>query len=96
MSTEFSFNNNGGLAFVRWGRGNDLGYEFGTISNFEYVLAELESGAELESEQDLLESDPTTAAKLKEAVVDGRVTFGEFPVTLLLRSGDLYRFTVEE
>lgn len=101
MSSEFRNSHTGEFAFLRWGKtapgGEPTSFEFGTITNFENVLAAIERGETFETLGNGLESDPElTVESFKEMAASGRATFGEMPVTVEVGSGELYRFTVEE
>ena len=98
MSTEFTSNTTNELAFVRWSgrRGCGVCYEFGTMTNFETVSRALRAGERFEPVGGYaMDSDPTTAEQLDALAVAGRVTFGDFPVTVEVGSGEMFRFTVE-
>lgn len=97
MSTEFTSTVTGEVGFVRWsGSGNGVSYEFGTMTNWEAVRAAMEAGESFAPEGGCtMDSDPATAADMERLVVDGRATFGQFPVTVELGSGEMFQFTVE-
>ena len=102
MATEFTLTTAGtfdedNLAFVRFFGGTARGvtFEFGTLSNFERVCAALRAGETLVLLGGALAGDPATADDLEALVVAGRVTFGEFPVTVSVGSGNLFTFTEE-
>jgi hypothetical protein len=100
MSTEFLSTTTGELGFVRFGRsaaGFRTSFEFGTVTNFEQVLAAVRSGDRFEPLGDItLDSDPETAEDLEALVANGRGTFGVFPIVVALGSGEMFRFTVEQ
>lgn len=98
MSTEFLSTVTDETAFVRFFGGVAQGtcFEFGTMTNFENVSAAMRAGEEFVPLGSDLEDDPFTADDLDALVMAGRVTFGEFPVTVEVGSGEMFRFTVEE
>lgn len=98
MSTEFTSTATDELAFVRFfgGAGRGTCFEFGTVSQFERVLAAMEAGEQFLPVGECLDLDPDTADELRSLMADGRVTFGEFGVAVEAGSGELFRFTVEE
>lgn len=100
MSTEFSSTATDELAFVRFAGSADgvrcTCFEFGTFSQFERVTAAMRAGETFVPLTDDLADDPTSADDLDALVVAGRVTFGRFPFTVEVGSGELFRFTVEE
>ncbi|MFD9964898.1 hypothetical protein [Amycolatopsis sp. NPDC058986] len=98
MSTEFRSAATGELMFVRWsGRSADIttAIEFGTITNFEYAAAARAGDTFLPIGMPL-DDDPASAADLVDLVTNGRATFGQFPVTVEVGSGEMWRFTVKE
>jgi len=97
MSTEFFSSVTGELAFVRWA-GRSLGataFEFGTVTNWETVVRAARAGETFEPLGMGLAGDPVTAAEFEALVVSGRASFGEFPVTVELGTGEMFRFSVE-
>jgi hypothetical protein len=98
MATDFVNRTTNELGFVRFYGGDARGtlYEFGTVSQFERVLAALRAGEVFDALGRRMLDDPTTARRLSDLMADGRVTFGEFPVTVEVGSGDLFNFTTEE
>lgn len=101
MSTEFRTTTTDEMAFVRFCRASDSGhrtsFEFGTMTNFENVLTACDRGETFRGDQPGLDSDPEfDRAGFEQAMVDGRVTFGEFGVTVELGSGDAARFSLEQ
>jgi hypothetical protein len=86
------------LAFVRFWGGTARGvlFEFGTVSQFERVTAALRTGADVLPLGQRLDGDPVTADDLDRLLVAGQVTFGQFPVTVEVGSGNLFNFTVED
>ena len=93
------------VLFVIWcGRRDGVGpplYDFGTVTNFEHVCELLDSGVEMEPMGSRFKAEHAayfdgTRAGLERAMRDGLVTFGEFPVTVAVGSGAIWRFTVEE
>jgi len=101
MSTEFvsqtaaSLDDWDATEFVAWGRKGGVAFEFGTMTNFERVRRLAELGETFVGLGSTLVPF-TTAAELDQLVADGRVTFGDFPVTVAVGSGTLWRFTVED
>lgn len=100
MSTEFRTSTTDELAFVRFFGGTDRGacFEFGSVSNWERVREAAANGETFVPEfgQGSLDSDPEfTPEGFDEVVRSGRATFGEFPVTVALGSGDAFNFTTE-
>lgn len=91
--------------------GHRTSFEFGTISNFEAccdeaIIAEgynrlaealmLPTVPAFEPLGGSLDSDPEfTKAGIEAMVASGRATFGEFPITVAVGSGDMFRFTFE-
>lgn len=101
MSTEFVATYTQELAFVRYCRtspdGHRTSFEFGTISNFEACCQATDHGEFFTPVGTPLPCDPTfTRAGLESMVASGRATFGEFPVTVAVGSGEMFRFTQEE
>jgi hypothetical protein len=84
--------------FVRFSGGRRRGvlFEFGTVSNFERVLRLMRRGERFVSLGMSMDVDPKSADDLERLMVDGRVTFGDFPVTVEVGSGEMFRFSVEE
>jgi len=101
MSTEFRTTTTDEMAFVRFCRSNESGtartsFEFGTVTNFERVCAGCDAGETFFGDQGPLDSDPEfTRAGFEAALVDDRVTFGTFPFTVEVGSGDAFRMTEE-
>jgi hypothetical protein len=96
MSTEFTSATTGETMFVRWAANHGAAFEFGTVSNFEQVAAQMRAGDTFTPENGAaMDVDPATEQQLNELVVAGRVTFGQFPVTVAAGSGEMFRFTVE-
>jgi len=97
MSTEFASTATDSLAFVRFFGGTDRGtcFEFGTVSQFERVTAAMRAGETFAPLGGDLAGDPTDAGSLEALLVAGRVTFGEFGVTVEAGSGEMFDFTVE-
>lgn len=101
MSTEFTSRSTGETAFVRFCRtaptGERTSFEFGTVTNWEAVVAAVEAGEVFVPEpgQGSMDSDPVTAEDFEAMVASGRATFGVFPVTVAVGSGEVFRFTVE-
>lgn len=99
MSTEFVSDTTEELAFVRFARRGENGtgpsFEFGTMSNFEDVCRAFDQGETFSPLGSDLPGDPTNRAELEAALLDDRVTFGVFPVTVEVGSGDMFRFSVE-
>jgi hypothetical protein len=99
MSTEFVSASDAAMddwdatAFVRWSRRGGTAFEFGTVTNFEQVRSLLGLG---EWFVGLGDGELTTVDQLDSLLLEDRVTFGEFPVTVALGSGTMFRFTVEE
>lgn len=101
MSTEFVSRSTGEVGFVRFGRtaptGERTSFEFGTMTNFEFVVGMLRAGDRFDPlGGSPMESDPETVEDVERMVASGRATFGEFPVTVEVGSGDMFRFGVEE
>lgn len=101
MSTEFRSRLSGEFAFLRFCRkapsGEPTSFEFGTVTNFENVVAGLRAGETFESLGNALDSDPEMTAEAFEAMAaSGRATFGEMSVTVEVGSGEMARFTLEE
>lgn len=106
MSTEFvsrtsrSFGDAASLelGFVRFSGGRRRGvlFEFGTVTNFERVLRLMRRGEKFVPVGTDMDVDPDSADDLERLMADGRVTFGAFPVTVAVGSGELFNFTVEE
>lgn len=96
MSTEFTETVSGETFFVRFYGGPARGsvFEFGTMTNFENVCRMFDNGFEFESVYG--DSPFGSRQDVEDAVVAGRVTFGEFPVTVAVGSGEMFRFGVEE
>lgn len=100
MATEFVSTMTERVGFVRFaGRtpeGKGPCFEFGTVSNFHDVVAEMEMGARFEpfggTEMD---GDVVDAFTARQAMVDGRATFGRFAFTVEVGSGDATRFAEE-
>lgn len=97
MSTEFYTELDEGTQFVRYAGRNGVSYEFGTVSNYERVRSFLEAGQVFEplGASDM-QTDPQTPADLDQLVAEERATFGEYPVTVAVGSGEMFRFGVEE
>lgn len=107
MSTTFTSDTTEETAFVRWcGRRDADGgvtcFEFGTVSNFEAVMAACDAGETFSGDDgsrgpgQFRVPDPEfTRAGFEQAVVEDRVSFGEFCFTVEVGSGDMFRFTVE-
>lgn len=101
MSTEFVLTDDPEfVGFVRWA-GAPTGqprFEFGTVTNFETVVRMIRNGFEFEPlGGGRLASDPEmTPEGIEWLVAEGRATFGEFPITVAVGSGDMFRFGVEE
>lgn len=99
MSTEFLSSTTGDLGFVRWFAGRDRGacFEFGTVTNWETVVAWVRAGDRFDPLGGFtMDGDPVTAEDFEELVVSGRATFGEFSVTVEVGSGEMARFTLDE
>lgn len=100
MSTEFRTTTTEEVAFVRFGRtapsGESTSFEFGSVSNFEACCAAADAGETFFGDQGPLDSDPEfTRAGFEAMAASGRATFGEFPFTLELGSGDAVRLFTE-
>lgn len=95
MSTDFVSRTTSELAFVRWAGGPGCRYEFGTISNFECVARAMRGGETFTPTGLPMPGDPTDIASLEALVVDGRATFGQYPVVVSLGTGEWMRFTEE-
>lgn len=100
MSTEFTQpGQTDDTEFVRWSGNSTTGpgtaFEFGTITNLERVLASFDCGITFEPLGAPMADDPTDRASLEALVISGRVTFGEFPVTVEVGSGQSFRFGEE-
>lgn len=100
MSTEFVSTTTEEVGFVRFGRTSPCGastsFEFGTMTNFENVVRAMRGGERFVPLGTDMVGDPVTAEDVERMVATGRVTFGEFPVTVEVGSGDMFRFTVED
>lgn len=101
MSTEFVSTTTEEVGFVRFCRTSPCGagtsFEFGTMTNFEHVVRALRSGdAFVPVGGSDMPGDPVTADDVERMVATGRATFGEFPVTVEVGSGEMFRFGVEE
>jgi hypothetical protein len=101
MSTEFVSTTTEEVGFVRFCRTSPCGartsFEFGTVSNFEAVVAAMRGGDRFVPwGSGPLEGDPVTAEDVEAMVASGRATFGEFPVTVEVGSGEMFRFSVEQ
>lgn len=99
MSTEFVSRVTRNLGFVRWGAGPTVGcrYEFGTITNWENVTSWVRAGDQFYPlGPSSMDSDPVTAEDFEQLVVTGRASFGEYPVTVAVGSGDIAKFETEE
>lgn len=100
MSTEFVSTLTGDVGFVRFGRtapdGSRTSFEFGTVSNWELVRSWVAAGDTFEPLGSTEELDFSSVDTLDELVASGRATFGEFPVTVEVGSGDAFRFGVEQ
>lgn len=100
MSTEFRTVTTDQLAFVRFGKtapdGERTSFEFGSVSNFEACCTAADRGETFVGDQGPLDSDPEfTRAGFEAMVASGRATFGVFPATVALGSGDAVTFTQE-
>lgn len=100
MSTEFVTDTTEEVAFVRFCRtaptGERTSFEFGTVSNFEACCTAADNGETFHPEGSPMDTDPEfTRAGFEAMVVSGRATFGEFPVTVEVGSGAMFRFGVE-
>lgn len=101
MSTEFTSRTTGETAFVRFCRTSPCGartsFEFGTVTNWEGVVAAVEAGEVFDPEpgQGSMATDPVTADDFRDMVASGRATFGVFGMTVEVGSGEMFRFTVE-
>lgn len=101
MSTEFSSDTTDELAFVAFAGGPVAPcLEFGTMTNFEAVCTALDagdtfSGLGFPAELNGVPSTVTSRSQLEALVVEGRVTFGRFPVVVALGSGEAFRFSFE-
>lgn len=99
MATDFTTTSTDEVAFVRFFGGPDRGacFEFGTVTNFEAVCRAADQGEQFVPCGAPMDTDPEfTRAGLERAVVEGRVTFGEFPVTVEAFSDAAFRFTTEQ
>lgn len=97
MSTEFLSRTTGEMGFVRWAGGMGGRFEFGTVTNWETVVAWVRAGDRFDPLGGwTLEGDPVTAEDFEELVVSGRASFGEFSVTVEVGSGEMARFTMDE
>lgn len=97
MSTEFLSQTTGELGFVRYAGGSQTRFEFGTMTNWETVTSWVRSGDRFEALGGCsLDGDPVTAADLEALVVSGRASFGQFPMTVEVGSGEMARFSLEE
>ena len=100
MSSDFLSATTQELGFVRWCGTSDDGtfrgacFEFGTVTNYENVCRALDGGDRFYNYYDLFEV--TSRAQLDALVVEGRVTFGRYCMTVEVGSGELVRFTVED
>lgn len=98
MSTEFCSTTTEEVLFVRWYAGPDRGacFEFGTVSNFESVCEAVDGGETFfEAVPSTLEGPESTRECLEELCAAGRVTFGEFPITVAMFSEEYFRFGLE-
>lgn len=107
MSTEFCSTTTEEVLFVRWYAGPDRGacFEFGTVSNFEAVCEAVDGGETFyEAVPSTLEGPGRRASRLdvlstreclEELCAAGRVTFGEFPITVAMFSEEYFRFGLE-
>jgi hypothetical protein len=104
MSTEFRTATTDELAFVRFcGRraGQEIDgfrtcFEFGTQTNFRNVVRAVQQGETFIPDQSSLAGDPVTVEDFLCMFSNGRATFGQFPVTVEVGSGEMFRFTVED
>lgn len=106
MSTEFTSTTTEQVGFVRFAgsvEGTDgervrcTMFEFGTVSQFERVCSAMRQGDRFEPfGGGPCNGDPETVEDLERLVVEGRVTFGRFPVTVEVGSGQMFDFTVEQ
>ncbi len=98
MSTEFRSQTTDELAFVRWAGKVDgrlcPRFEFGTVTNWEQCRHAADEGEIFFA----LGEDPSGFEPewFDEVVVDGRASFSEFPITVEVGSGELFRFGVEQ
>lgn len=99
MSTEFTSQMTDEMGFVRWGQrttdGTRTAFEFGTVTNFERVCAMMRMGDSFQPQGMTMAGDPSTVEDMEQAMVDGRVTFDEFAVTVAVGSGEAARFSLE-
>lgn len=96
MSTEFVSRATGDLGFVRWAGKSGCRYEFGTVSNWENVVSWVRSGDCFRPVGGVwLDGDPESVDDFELLVASGRASFGSFPVTVELGSGEMARFTLE-
>lgn len=109
MSTEFiivelageNFENaDDAVGFVRWGRGGrrGVGYEFGTITNWEHCRMAADMGMEfrpIDGQYLRGDGENLTPAWFDEIVADGSATFGEFGITVAWGSDTHWRFIEE-
>lgn len=102
MSTEFTASSTGEMAFVRYCRtapcGARTSFEFGTVTNWEAVVAAARAGETFHPETGdwgSMDTDPVTAEDFEAMAASGRATFGVFPVTVAVGSGEMFRFAVE-
>ena len=96
MSTEFVSTVTGELGFVRWAGGQGCRFEFGTMTNWENVVAWVGAGDRFVPVGVDLDGDPVTVDDFNRLVLSGRASFGDFPVTVELGSGEMTRFTLED
>ena len=90
------------VRFARWctsaARGEEVGrrdlLEFGTVTNFEEVCQMMDMGFTF-SPVGMSDDRTDSRASLEAAMARGEVTFGEFPMTIRLGSGEHFRFTEE-
>lgn len=99
MATEFVSTTDPTVQFVRFFGGASRGvcFEFGTVTNFERVCTSADNGSAFwPNTGPQMPGDPNTRQDFERLCREGRVTFGEFPVTVCVGTGELFRFTVEE
>ncbi|MEU4674695.1 hypothetical protein AB0F91_43805 [Amycolatopsis sp. NPDC023774] len=78
MSTEF-VSQTTEVGVRPMGRRRSPQLEFGTLTNFERILASFRAGDTFAPVGGCAEEDPTTAEELEQLMVDGRVALGQFP-----------------
>ncbi len=67
------------------------------MTNWENVLDWVRSGDQFDPvDGSALTGDPVTTTDFEQLVVSERASFGEFPVTVELGSGEMAQFTLEQ